>query len=97
LRLPLRFRSLAKAEKNGFDVIIYDCLANRIDCAKAGLPFLVDNGVVIWDNTDGPDAPEITLMASDGFSNISLSRLAPQEVAEDRTTIFYRRDNVFDI
>ena len=81
-----------------FEVMIVDALANRIDCAKAGLPFLVDNGVVIWDNTDGPDWPEIkALMASHGFREISFSGLAPQEVAEDRTTIFYRRDNVFDI
>ncbi len=83
---------------SAFEVIIVDALANRIDCAKAGLPFLVDNGVVIWDNTDGPDWPEIrALMASHSFREISFSGLAPQEVAEDRTTIFYRRNNVFDI
>ena len=83
---------------SAFEVIIVDALASWIDGAKAGLPFLVDNGVVVWDNTDGPNKPEVkTLMASHGFGEISFSRLAPQEVAKECTTISYWRNNVFDI
>jgi len=86
------------ASNRSFDVLIVDALANRIDCATAGLPFLRPDGVVIWDNTDGRDWPEIkALMATHGFKEISFSGVAPQEVAEDRTTIFYRNENVFGI
>lgn len=85
-------------QEQQFDVLIIDSLAHRINCAKAGLPFLKLEGVVIWDNTDGSDWPEINkLMKSFGFREISFSGVAPQEVAEDRTTVFYRDRNVFGI
>lgn len=81
-----------------FQLLIVDALANRIDCAKAGLPFLAEDGVVLWDNTDGPDWLEINaLMAAHGFKEISFNGIAPQEVSRSRTTIFYRSNNVFGI
>jgi hypothetical protein len=81
-----------------FDLVIVDALANRIACALAGLPFLSKDGVVLWDNTDGPDWPEIkSMMSSRGFKEISFSGLSPQEVSLSRTTIFYRTANVFNI
>ena len=84
--------------KEVFDIMIVDPLAHRINCAKAGLPFLSETGVVIWDNTNGPDWPEIKLlMAKQGFKEISFSGTAPQEVSLSRTTIFYRPINVFGI
>lgn len=84
--------------RTDFDLLIIDPLANRINCAKAGLPFLKSDGVVIWDNTDGSDWPEINaLMANEGFKQISFTGLAAQEVALSRTTIFYRQNNVFRI
>ena len=79
-----------------FDVLVIDPLADRINCAKAGIPYLKEDGVVIWDNTDGSDWPEIkSLMIEFGFKEISFSGLAPQEVSEDRTTIFYKKKNSF--
>ena len=79
-----------------FHLLIIDPLANRINCARAGIPFLEDDGVVIWDNTDGPDWPEIkALMAGHGFKEISFSGIAAQEVAHSRTTVFYRPKNIF--
>jgi hypothetical protein len=81
-----------------YQLLIVDALANRIDCAKAGLPFLTEDGVVLWDNTDGPDWPEINgLMAARGFKEISFSGIPPQEVSLSRTTIFYKSNNVFGI
>jgi hypothetical protein len=83
---------------DNFQLLIVDALANRIDCAKAGLPFLAEDGVVLWDNTDGPDWPEIKgLMATRGFKEISFSGISPQEVSLSRTTIFYKSNNVFGI
>lgn len=81
-----------------FQLLIVDALANRIDCATAGLPFLAEDGVVLWDNTDGPDWLEIKgLMTARGFREISFNGIPPQEVSQSRTTIFYRSSNVFGI
>jgi hypothetical protein len=87
-----------KGSQRHFQVLIIDPLAHRINCAKAGLQFISDDGIVIWDNTDGPDWNDIKLLlASNGYREISFSGLPPQEVCEDRTTIFYRSKNVFGI
>lgn len=81
-----------------FQLLIVDALANRIDCATAGLPFLAEDGVVLWDNTDGPGWREIKgLMSAHGFKEISFSGISPQEVSLSRTTIFYKSSNVFGI
>ena len=91
-------RDIEPPSGRNFDLLIVDALANRIECAKAGLPFLSEDGVVLWDNTDGPDWQEIkALMAKHGFKEISFSGIAPQEVAHSRTTFFYRNINVFGI
>jgi len=93
----LDFEDLSDSNQQ-FDILIVDALADRIACAIAGLKMLSEDGVVIWDNTDGPDWPVIhELMGSKGFKEISFSGIAPQEVAEDRTTVFYRTSNVFSI
>jgi hypothetical protein len=94
----LTARDFPPPASGNFELLIVDALANRIDCAKAGLPFLAEDGVVLWDNTDGPDWPQIkALMAAHGFKEISFNGIAPQEVSRSRTTIFYRSNNVFGI
>lgn len=91
-------RDMPSPDGRNFQLLIVDALANRIDCAKAGLPFLAEDGVVLWDNTDGPDWLEIkALMAAHGFKEISFNGIPPQEVSQSRTTIFYRTKNVFGI
>ena len=69
--------------KDAVDVLVVDALADRVACARAGLRVLSPEGVVVWDNTDGPDWPQISLMMADeGFKEISFSGLAPQEVVK---------------
>lgn len=100
LRIPgqLVASDIPPPASHSFQLLIVDALANRIDCAEAGLPFLAEDGVVLWDNTDGPDWPEIKgLMATRGFKEISFSGISPQEVSLSRTTIFYKSNNVFGI
>ncbi|OGV64972.1 MAG: hypothetical protein A3K19_16360 [Lentisphaerae bacterium RIFOXYB12_FULL_65_16] len=81
-----------------FHIVIIDCLANRIACAKKGLEFLREDGCIIWDDTNGPDWPAIQqLMEEYGFRSISFSGMTPQEVAGGRTTVFYRQDNSFGV
>lgn len=89
---------LPSSASRQYQLLIVDALANRIDCAKAGLPLLAEDGVVLWDNTDGPDWPDIKgMMAARGFKEISFSGISPQEVSLSRTTIFYKSKNVFGI
>ena len=91
--------SIAKDE--AFDIIIIDA-GNRIRVAKnilaQGEVVLSSGGCIIWDNTDGPDWPEIReLISNHGFRELSFVGLVPQEVHFSRTTVFYRRDNVLGI
>lgn len=79
-----------------FDVLVNDADADRIECARAAMPLLSPTGVVIWDNTDGPDWPAIEKCMG-SFREISFVGMTPQEVATSRTTIFYRRDNCLGI
>ena len=84
-------------EQDTFDIIIIDA-GNRIEIAKHVLGKTSVGGCVIWDNTDGPDWPQIRdVMAESGFREISFAGLTAQEVALSRTTLFYRPDNVLGV
>jgi hypothetical protein len=77
-----------------YDLVIVDNMGNRIDAAMLGIHRLSDAGVLLWDNTDGPDWEQIkAIMSGRGFRDISFTGLAAQEVGLSRTTIFYREQN----
>jgi hypothetical protein len=81
------------AKLSDFDILVIDA-GNRIEIAKLAVGRLNQQGVVIWDNTDGPDWPAIRgLLVGYGFREVSFSGLIPQEVCESRTTVFYRTHN----
>ena len=81
-----------------YDIIIIDNQGNRMDCAVSSLPLLKPEGVVIWDNTEGADWPEIKkFFIQKGFSEISFSGMTPQILSYNRTTIFYRPGNCIKI
>jgi len=81
-----------------FDILIIDNLGDRIDCATKNLIHLNDKGVVIWDNTDGPDWEIIKdLMTSKGFKEISFTGMIAQELNQSKTTLLYRYENCVDI
>ncbi len=81
-----------------FDILIIDNLGNRMNCLLNNMGFLNSSGVVIWDNTDGPDWSEIKgYMNGVGFKDISFSGMTPQELALSRTTLFYRDVNCLSV
>ncbi len=85
------------ADLGKFQVAVIDG-GNRIECAKSLLDYLTQDGVLLWDNTDGPDWPVIRgLMREAGFREVSFFGLVPQEIAASRTSIFYRDGNCLGI
>jgi len=82
----------------GFDLIVNDALADRRSCADKAVERMSPHGVLLWDNTDGPDWAAIRdSMASRGFREVSFQGMTPQEIALGRTTLFYRRENCLGI
>lgn len=80
-----------------FDIIIIDA-GHRLNIGKKIFPLLSEHGIVIWDNTDGPDWLQIKdLLSAHGFSEISFQGMTAQEIALSRTTIFYRSNNCLRI
>lgn len=81
-----------------FDVLIIDNLGNRMECAVKNLIHLNDEGVVIWDNTDGSDWSDIKqFFTIKGFKEISFTGMVAQELSYNRTTVFYREKNCLNI
>lgn len=81
-----------------FDVIVIDAKADRLKCASRSIDLLTDTGVVIWDDTNGPDWPSFkAVFQKMGFREISFTGLSAGEIASHRTTIFYRSDNCLGI
>jgi hypothetical protein len=92
------FDSYIKNIAGLFQIIIVDNEGSRMECAKRSLDLLADDGVLIWDNTNGPDWGTInSFMHVHGFREISFSGLTPQEIALSRTTVFYRANNCLGI
>jgi hypothetical protein len=81
-----------------FEIVIIDNLGNRMDSAIHSLGFLSDDGVIIWDNTDGSDWNDINdFMKGHGFKEISFTGMTAQEVCSSRTTLFYKESNCLGI
>jgi SAM-dependent methyltransferase len=92
------FNSYNDRIQGTFDIIIIDNMGNRMRCAVNSLPYLSDTGVVVWDNTDGPDWPEIrNFFTMKGFAEISFTGMVAQELSLSRTTVFYRQGNCLSI
>jgi hypothetical protein len=92
------FSSYSNKIEGKFDILIIDNLGNRMDCAINNIKYLKDDGVVIWDNTDGPDWESIkSFMINHDFKEISFTGMVAQEISYNKTTLFYRSKNCLNI
>ena len=75
-----------------FDLAVIDCSGERVRCAEFAITHLLrSEGVLLWDNTEGPMWEKIVkLTAPHGFREISFSGMAPQVLHWSTTTVFYR-------
>lgn len=81
-----------------FDILIIDNLGDRMECVKRNLSYLKDDGVIIWDNTNGPDWRTIkSYMSNQGYKEISFTGMVAQELSYSKTTLFYKDKNCFNI
>lgn len=74
-----------------FDVIVIDG-SDRNGCARACLPALAEAGVVIWDNTQVPDAirPGLGVLEQAGFVRLDFFGLGPLNMDPWCTSVLYR-------
>ena len=91
------FAATSLKECGEFNILIIDA-GNRMKCAKYSLSALSEDGIVIWDDTERADWPEINnYMKSFGFKELSFAGLKPQVIHFSRTTIFYKDKNCLAI
>ena len=84
-------------EGRKFDLLIIDGI-RRNECLDASIPFLKDDGVVIWDDSsrDTYDS-SFQRMREMGFKKISFEGLKPGDRSVDETSIFYREENCLNL
>lgn len=80
-----------------FDVISIDGM-DRVACARACLPALKDDGVILWDNSDWTCWEEgFRFLAQNGFRRIDFAGMMPILENSSATAIFYRTRNCLGI
>lgn len=89
-------RTIAKTHKQ-YDVVIIDG-RDRVNCVKQAYDHLSENGVIILDDSQrNKYQAAFEFMAGHGFRHIYFEGLKPRGLGNDRTTVFYRDNNCFDI
>lgn len=80
-----------------FDLLIIDGI-RRNECFEASIPFLKDDGVVIWDDSSrGAYDSSFQRIHEMGFKKISFEGLKPGDRSVDETSIFYREENCLNL
>ena len=80
-----------------YDVVIVDG-RNEVNCIKQSISALSSQGVILLDDSQRERYQEgIDFAKSKGFKALNLEGLKATGTEVDRTTIFYRAENCFDI
>lgn len=97
LEKPNDFTSAIVKFQQKFDIIVIDS-ADRINCAKFAMENITANGVIILDNSEREKYSEIfKILTNVQYKFLNFSGIKPMSTDVSRTTIFYRRDNIFGI
>ena len=88
----------SKAIKECTGLMMFDAICidgeERDKCAVNCLPFLKEDGVIIWDNSGANTGQHFT---ANGFKRLDFYGLTPVCTYENCTTVFYREKNCFNI
>lgn len=80
-----------------YDVIVVDG-RDRVNCVKQSIDALTPTGVLLLDDSQRERYQEgVEFAKQRGFKHLHLEGLKPTGPGLDRTTIFYRADNCFDL
>lgn len=91
------YSQTALNQEENFDVIVVDG-RDRVNCIKNSMHALTENGIIILDDSSRNKYKEaFDFMLSHDFKQINFCGLKSSGRKEDCTTIFYRRNNCFDI
>ena len=92
-----RYATAVAGQTDPFDVVVIDG-RDRVNCAKASLPALKPDGVIIWDNSDRPDYDAgYRFLLENRFKRIDFWGMGPINVYGWCTSVFYRPQNCFEI
>lgn len=84
-------------QKKNYDVVIVDG-RDRVNCFKQSVDALSASGVIILDDSQRERYAEAyTYAEQKGFRHLEFQGLKPHGTKLDRTTIFYRPNNCFNI
>lgn len=90
-------KAVTEYENQQFDIIIVDG-RDRKECIKHILPYLSEVGVVLLDDSWQSKFDEVfEFFHEKGFKELSFTGLKPGGMIVEKTTIFYRPDNVLNI
>jgi hypothetical protein len=80
-----------------YDIICIDGI-KRNECVYKCINNLTYNGIIIIDDTDRVEYNEAKLMLLEsGFKNLDFTGLAPCSINSNSTSIFYKKNNIFNI
>lgn len=88
--------SIQKSNKK-FHIIVVDGM-ERNECVKYCIDYLNENGIIIFDNTQLEDYEEgIRFLLSRGFKRLDFIGILPIVGYNNTTSIFYRKNNCFEV
>lgn len=80
-----------------FDLIVVDG-RRRVKCAENCLPYLAENGVIIWDDSNRDRYQQgLRELQGKGFKRLDFYGLKATSWEGHQTTLFYRADNCLGI
>lgn len=89
-------RSIDKFNKK-FNLIVIDN-KDRIECAKFSISFLTEDGIILLDNSEREKYRKIyDILEEKGFNYIDFFGSKPLSGNLSKSTIFYKRNNCFDL
>lgn len=89
-------KEVARKNKQ-YNIIIVDG-RDRVNCIKNSIPFLTDDGVLVFDNSDLPIYKEgIDHLKESGFKKIDFIGMSPVTAHCNYTSVFYKTGNCLDI
>lgn len=84
--------AIERHKDNKLDVIVIDG-DHRNECAKVAMDYIKPNGIIIFDNSDGPEFDEgMGYLTDQGLKRLDFFGTIPSYLYKNCTTVFYQDD-----